>query len=132
MAVLLPEWQNRPVKTLMFDLGGVLYAIDIARTIEAFQQLLPADGQFPDQSRILAHPIFRQFEVGRLTPDAFRMQLRESFHLTGSDAQLRPDSNSTPVAGPEGRFTSNGSLVMGPDLNPMMRSDWLSTRTTLR
>lgn len=90
------------IELLLFDLGGVLYGIDVARSVQAFQMLLPAGCQFPDATQILGHPIFRQFEMGQLSSAEFRQGLRKTFGLRGSDADLDAAWNALllgPLAG---------------------------------
>jgi putative hydrolase of the HAD superfamily len=90
------------VEVLLFDLGGVLYGIDVARSVEAFRSLMPESGAFPDAGNILQHPIFRQFELGHLSLAGFRDALRHTFGLRGSDADLDAAWNALllgPIAG---------------------------------
>lgn len=88
--MLASEGSRVEYKAILFDLGGVLYAIDVERSVRAFQQLLPRDlpPSFPAADQILQHPIFRQFELGELSPEGFRVALREAFGLAASDEQI--------------------------------------------
>lgn len=77
------------VKNLVFDLGGVLYAIDPGRTSEALFALLPP-GLAPDVDAWTraAQPIFDDLEQGKLDPASFRGRLRETYGLLGQDAEI--------------------------------------------
>ena len=77
------------VKNLVFDLGGVLYAIDPGRTTEALVALLP-EGLAPGEDAWTsdAQPIFDALEEGKLDPVSFRGRLRETYGLLGQDAEI--------------------------------------------
>lgn len=99
-----PAGDPSAYKALLFDLGGVLYAIDVSRSVNAFQQLMPKDlpDSFPSTDQILQHPIFRQFELGELSPSAFRDALRQAFGFDCRDAVLDEAWNALllgPIAG---------------------------------
>jgi glucose-1-phosphatase len=72
------------VRNLVFDLGGVLYAIDPARTTAALTQLAGLGAN----SLPLDHPLFLDFEMGLLSPEAFRMGLRTNLDLRCDDAEI--------------------------------------------
>lgn len=86
---------------MLFDLGGVLYQIDVARSMAAFQRLGARGSQVsPD------HPIFHQFETGALSPAQWRDAMRREWQLSCSDEEmdaawnellLGPDPRAMPV-----------------------------------
>lgn len=59
------------IKTIVFDLGGVLLNIDPKRTIEAFARL-GMDKLIGDKGLTYDHDIFYRMEQGLITPDEFR------------------------------------------------------------
>lgn len=59
------------IKSIVFDLGGVLLNIDPKRTIEAFARL-GMDKLIGDKGLTYDHDIFYRMEQGLITPDEFR------------------------------------------------------------
>lgn len=76
------------IKTVIFDLGGVLFDIDYKLTQEAFQKLgITADFQavFSQQKQA---GIFDEFEKGLISPAQFREGLRKWLSETVTDDQI--------------------------------------------
>lgn len=75
------------IKTIIFDLGGVLYNINHARTRAALAALA-ADPDSVNLSLEAQADVFSKYESGKLTSDEFRDSLRASYGMTASDEQI--------------------------------------------
>lgn len=75
------------IKTIIFDLGGVLYRINHERTREALAALA-----FTPEAVLLKleaqADVFSNYESGKLTSAEFRDSLRTSYGMTASDEQI--------------------------------------------
>ncbi len=93
------EAQQSGIHNIVLDLGGVLYAIDPARTVHALTQLAGP------RARQLAmdDPLFLALERGVVEPADFLPQLREAIDSTASDAQLEAAWNALLLGPIEGR-----------------------------
>lgn len=75
------------IRTLIFDLGGVLLNLDYERTANAFRQLgLQHFDDIYTQKQQLG--LFDAFDKGMLSPQAFREALRQHFPSPVSDAEI--------------------------------------------
>ena len=75
------------IKTIIFDLGGVVLDIDPRLSINEFKKLgLKDELVFQDQRFI--NQVIRKFEKGILTPEVFRNKLREFTGITATDQQI--------------------------------------------
>ncbi len=86
------------VRNLVFDLGGVLYAIDPPRTVAALTELA---GPLARQMA-MDDALFLALETGHIAPNDFRQQLRVAIDTTASDAALDTAWNALllgPIAG---------------------------------
>ena len=82
-----------PVKSIIFDLGGVLINLDYQLTRKAFENLGIAN--FDDlYTQHHANPLFEQLEVGAIEPEDFYNKLREATGLTHSNTQLESAWNA--------------------------------------
>ncbi|WP_340111608.1 HAD family hydrolase [Maribellus mangrovi] len=64
------------IKNIIFDLGNVLLNLDFDATIKAFHKLgLSGTAVTPKQA--YADPVFYQLETGRISPEEFRIRVRE-------------------------------------------------------
>ena len=77
----MPAFRN-----LVFDLGGVLFAIDPPRTIAALTALRRADAGAPRMAE--AQALFDRLEAGLVDPPGFRAALREVLELDADDAAI--------------------------------------------
>ncbi|MBK9248239.1 MAG: HAD family phosphatase [Ignavibacteria bacterium] len=75
------------IKTIIFDLGGVLYNINHFRTRAALAALA-ADPDSVNLSLEAQADVFSKYEAGKLTSDEFRDSLRASYGMTASDEQI--------------------------------------------
>lgn len=82
------------IRNIIFDLGGVLYAIDFERTAAAFNALV---GKTVNFEFSLTHQaeIFQLYEAGHLTTPEFREQLRSLYQFSASDQQIDNAWNTT-------------------------------------
>jgi glucose-1-phosphatase len=70
------------IKNIIFDLGGVLYAIDYDK-IESGMATLQHNASDPvHYSRSYQDPLFTQIEVGKISPDEFFEGMRIRFQLS--------------------------------------------------
>jgi FMN phosphatase YigB (HAD superfamily) len=82
-----------PVKSIIFDLGGVLINLDYQLTRKAFENLAIAN--FNDlYTQHHANPLFEQLEVGAIEPDNFYNKLRETTGLTLTNGQIETAWNA--------------------------------------
>lgn len=66
---------KKPVKNIIFDLGGVLINIDYAAPIREFAKLgIPEFDQL--YSKVAQSQLFDDFEIGKISPQVFREQVR--------------------------------------------------------
>lgn len=82
------DLRSEGIKNLIFDLGGVLYAIDTALAFQGLYALVQKDQKPPADVDYTQFPVFREFETGAIDEVAFRQGLRETFQLNGTDAQM--------------------------------------------
>ncbi len=79
---------SKNIKTVIFDLGGVLFDIDYKYTQEAFQQL----GSTTDFQAVYSQQkqagIFDEFEKGNISPAQFREGLRQWLPPHVTDKQI--------------------------------------------
>lgn len=66
------------IKTIIFDLGGVIIDLDVERTINGFSSL---SGFSPEKVKKLyaTHPVFHDYEKGLVTDESFREEIRGLF-----------------------------------------------------
>ena len=70
------------IKTIIFDLGGVIIDLDVDRTIKGFSAL---SGFSSEKVKDLytSHPVFYEFEKGLVSEAGFREEVRNLFHSNG-------------------------------------------------
>ncbi len=75
------------IQHIIFDLGGVIINIDYQKTVNAFHTLAPYDsGEYYLQHK--QHILFDELEIGSITPDAFRKNLRRLLKTEADDEML--------------------------------------------
>jgi len=79
---------SKNIKTVIFDLGGVLFDIDYKYTQQAFQQLGSTTDFHALYSQQKQAGIFDEFEKGNISPAQFRAGLREWLPSTVTDKQI--------------------------------------------
>jgi glucose-1-phosphatase len=88
------------VRNLVFDLGGVLYAIDPPRTVAALTALAGPRARH----MAMDDPLFLALETGSIAPHDFRQQLRLAIDTTASDAALDHAWNALLLGPIDGRL----------------------------
>ena len=91
------------IRNIIFDLGGVIINIDYNKTIAALQQLCLSHCNIAFNQQEQAH-LFDLFETGVSSPAAFRNDLRETYHLTASDAEIDAAWNAMLIGIPKDRI----------------------------
>ena len=76
------------IKNIIFDLGNVLLNLDFDASIKAFQEL-GSNGEILDHKNAYADPVFYNLEIGKITPEEFRIKVREILNNpNANDAQI--------------------------------------------
>ncbi len=70
-----------PVRNVIFDLGGVLYDIDIDSTVAAYQRLVKPGGPKIDFGKTTQHEFFSQLDRGEIEIEAFADGLIQAYEL---------------------------------------------------
>jgi glucose-1-phosphatase len=86
------------IRNLVFDLGGVLYAIDPQRTAAALKALAGPKAR----PMAMDDPLFLALEMGTITPADFRAELRAAIDSQADDQSLDLAWNALllgPIAG---------------------------------
>lgn len=75
------------IKNIIFDLGGVIINLSVEKTHQAFATL---SGLPIEKIKSIVHhgTFFHHFEKGVINDSAFRDHLRESLHISVTDAEL--------------------------------------------
>lgn len=102
------------IRNLIFDLGGVLFAIDVPRAFSNFQALIPPAHAAQNPKNLIEiahHAAFNDFETGLLSPAEFRDALRAQYGVQGSDAQIDAAWNSLLIGVIPGRVAALQTLA---------------------
>lgn len=78
-----------PVHYLLFDLGGVLYDIDIQRTVAAYTQLQRPGADPIDYGKSSQHEAFSLLDCGQIDIDGFAEFLRDTYQLEAGIEQIK-------------------------------------------
>ena len=90
----------KKIKSIIFDLGGVLININYKKTIESFKKLGLKNESFYSQN--FQHKIFDQFETGCISSNEFIISLQK--FCNGSKKDLRSAWNNMILDLPEKRI----------------------------
>ncbi len=74
---------------LLFDLGGVLYDIDIQRTVEAYTRLQRPGAESIDYGKSSQHEAFSLLDRGEIDIDGFASFLRDTYQLEATLDQIK-------------------------------------------
>lgn len=77
------------IKHLLFDLGGVLYDIDLGLTRQAFADLTPLNLSDTFFTKKGQHEIFSQFEVGDMSSQTFLTQMKELLQTPADEQTIK-------------------------------------------
>jgi putative hydrolase of the HAD superfamily len=84
-----PDFTN--IKNIIFDLGNVLLNLDIDASVRAFQKLgMSAD--VVDKKYAYSDPVFYALEVGNISPEVFRNQVRKILNNNAATDQQIDDA----------------------------------------
>lgn len=76
MALHIPS-----VKNLLIDLGGVLYEIDVQKTLQRYYNLLPPSLKSSNPLDLVKNPLFKKLDMGLIEIDAFAEGLIQEWKL---------------------------------------------------
>lgn len=100
-----------PLRNLVFDLGGVLYAIDPPRATRKLLGFMPESARKTPEAWFLeGQALFDALEAGHISPAEFRDQLRNSHGLQASDAAIDTAWNSLLIGVLPGRAEAIADL----------------------
>lgn len=91
------------VKNLLFDLGGVLYSIDLNRMFEALAPLREPGTVEIQYTKDSQHDLFYQLDRGEVNEAGFAEGLRTAYQLTGSAEEVMAAWNALLVGVIPGR-----------------------------
>ncbi|MDX1906565.1 MAG: HAD family phosphatase [Bacteroidia bacterium] len=72
------------IRHLLIDLGGVLYEIEIARTVDAYNAMRAPGAPPIDFGKASQHDMFTALDLGTVDIEAFAAGLRDAYQLQGS------------------------------------------------
>lgn len=87
-ALNISAFSDMSIRLILFDLGGVLYNIEHARTHSALQSLQSAGADPIAFSLEHANPIFAEYDAGRLNTKEFISGLRDGFSMQATDDEI--------------------------------------------
>ncbi len=98
------------IKNLLFDLGGVLYSIDLNRMFEAFKPLARPGHDPVLYTKDQQHDIFYQLDRGDVKATGFAEGLQEAYQLEGNPEQILEAWNALLIGVIPGRETALAQL----------------------
>lgn len=75
------------IKTIIFDLGGVIIDLHVEKTISAFAQLSGLSEKEVEEAYLSAN-VFKEYEKGLISDDEFRKRVKEEFNLEATDEEI--------------------------------------------
>ncbi|SMG27665.1 putative hydrolase of the HAD superfamily [Marivirga sericea] len=81
------------IRTIIFDLGGVIINLYVEKTIVAFSELSGLSEK-EVESAYLSADVFKQYEKGLISDADFRQSLRDQFKLKVSDYEINSAWNA--------------------------------------
>lgn len=114
---------DRPIsaQNLLFDLGGVIYGIDIQRMYDAFQPMLEPGFEMVKFTKEDQHEVFYQMDKGEVPTEEFAAVLKEEYHLNGTTEEILDAWNALLVSVLPGR--EQGFAALAPDYNMALLSN---------
>lgn len=98
----------KPIRNIIFDLGGVLLPVDYAAVLAAFAKLGPARGE-SFYSQHTQQPLFDRLEKGEISGGEFLFALKKQFP-EASETDLASAWNAILGQFPAGRLTLLGKI----------------------
>ncbi len=85
----LPRNQSK-IRNILLDLGAVFFAIDHSRAAKHLLSLrsIQAKSIQNELDTLFTHPLFHDYETGRINSAAFRNQIRLEFEIRANDDDL--------------------------------------------
>ena len=74
------------IEAIIFDLGGVIINIDFNLTLQALEKY--THKKFGEGEYLTKHPIFYEFETGKLSEDEFFEELKDTYELVATKKEL--------------------------------------------
>jgi glucose-1-phosphatase len=94
--------QLKPIRNIIFDLGGVLLDLNFNKTMEAFKKLGWEEQNL--EAAIHTSAIFLGFEVGKCSPQQFRDNIRPALTSSNNDGQIDDAWNAMLLGIPDDRI----------------------------
>ncbi|MEM6630026.1 MAG: HAD family phosphatase [Bacteroidota bacterium] len=110
-----------PPKNLLFDLGGVIYGIDIERMFAAIRPMLKPGHEMVKFTKDNQHEVFYQMDKGEIPAEEFATILKEAHHLEGTTEQILEAWNALLVGVLPGR--EEGFAALAPHYNMALLSN---------
>lgn len=98
------------IKTIIFDLGGVIINLYVEKTISAFAQLSGRSEQEVEKAYLSAD-VFKQYEKGLISDAEFRQCLKDEFALKATDTEIDQAWNAMLGEIPTDRIEAIKSLI---------------------
>ena len=92
----------KPIRNILFDLGGVLLDLDFSKSITAFKTLGWKEQNL--EVSVHADSVFLGFEVGKYSPREFRANIRPTLALSNNDLQIDDAWNAMLLGIPDERI----------------------------
>lgn len=80
------------IEAIIFDLGGVIIDIDFNLTLKALEKY--TSHQFGEGEYLTKHPIFYEFETGKISENAFFSEIQKVFSLNATLTELKQAWNA--------------------------------------
>lgn len=80
---------TQTIRNLLFDLGGVLYEIDIETTVRQYNDMRKEGAPPVVFNKKTQHNYFSQLDCGEIEIDEFATGLKETFQLQGSLEEIK-------------------------------------------
>lgn len=84
----------KPIKNILFDLGGVIYDIEPAHTQKAIERLLNTDAAQDMFTKSFQMDFVSDYEIGKISTQRFVEEIRNAYQLTDADAAIEDAWNA--------------------------------------
>jgi putative hydrolase of the HAD superfamily len=102
-------WDNKKIKNIIFDLGGVLFDINYRSTVEAYAKIgfLNFDEAYSQANQ---NKWFDDFEIGQISNADLRNYLRTKLPSGISDQEMDKAWNAMLIGMPDFKFNTLSAL----------------------